>query len=148
MILEATCQSSVSWWVWKNCVTGRGRIRPLLIRTTPAWSPTKINREVLFNTDYCFRCWDFWILVPSEKLEKPQNRKVLFFYKNDSTIIRVTLPSLEPRSVSRRFVRMDVLSGRRFVRTALDVLSGRRFVRTTLDVLSGRTCLRRFVRTA
>ena len=49
-------------------------------------------------------------------------------------------------SVSRRFVRMDVLSGRRFVRTALDVLSGRRFVRTALDVLSGRTCLRRFVR--
>ena len=48
--------------------------------------------------------------------------------------------------VSRRFVRMDVLSGRRFVRTALDVLSGRRFVRTALDVLSGRTCLRRFVR--
>ena len=35
--------------------------------------------------------------------------------------------------VSRRFVRMDVLSGRCFVRTAL-------------DVLSGRTCLRRFVR--
>ena len=48
--------------------------------------------------------------------------------------------------VSRRFVRMDVLSGRRFVRTALDALSGRRFVRTALDVLSGRTCLRRFVR--
>ena len=57
--------------------------------------------------------------------------------------------------VSRHFVRMDVLSGTRFVRTALDicqdrpaldVLSGRRFVRTALDVLSGRTCLRRFVR--
>ena len=28
----------------------------------------------------------------------------------------------------------------------MDVLSGRRFVRTALDVLSGRTCLRRFVR--
>ena len=48
----------------------------------------------------------------------------------------------------------DVLSGRRFVRTALDVLSGRRFVRTGLDVLSGPICatffqadqLRRFVR--
>ena len=35
--------------------------------------------------------------------------------------------------VSRRFVRMDVLSGRRFVRTAL-------------DVLWGPTCLRRYVR--
>ena len=34
--------------------------------------------------------------------------------------------------VSRRFVRMDVLSGRRFVRTALDVLSGRHFVRVLL----------------
>ena len=42
--------------------------------------------------------------------------------------------------VCRRFVRMDILSGRRFVRTALDVLSGptclRRFVRTGLDILS------------
>ena len=35
--------------------------------------------------------------------------------------------------VSRRFVRMDVLSGRRFFRT-------------TLDVSLGRTCLRHFVR--
>ena len=35
----------------------------------------------------------------------------------------------------------DVLSGRRFVMTAV-----RRFARTALDVLSGRTCLRRFVR--
>ena len=39
--------------------------------------------------------------------------------------------------VSRRFVRMDVLSGRHFVRTSLHVLSGRHFVRTALDVLSG-----------
>ena len=40
----------------------------------------------------------------------------------------------------------DVLSVRRFVRTALDILSGWCFVRTALDVLSGPTCLRRFVR--
>ena len=39
--------------------------------------------------------------------------------------------------VSRHFVRMDVLSGRRFVRTTLDVLSGKHFVRTALNVLSG-----------
>ena len=48
--------------------------------------------------------------------------------------------------VNRHFVRMDVLSGRRFVRTALDVLSGRNLVRTALDVWSGLTCLRHFVR--
>ena len=46
--------------------------------------------------------------------------------------------------VSRRFVRMDVLSGRRFVRTALDGLSGGHFARTGLDVFSQGL----FVRTA
>ena len=51
---------------------------------------------------------------------------------------KIACPRREGQSVktflvSRRFVRMDVLLGRRFVRTAL-------------DVLSGRTCLRRFVR--
>ena len=38
--------------------------------------------------------------------------------------------------VGRRFVRMEVLSGRRFVRTGLDVFSGRHFVRTGLGMVS------------
>ena len=48
-------------------------------------------------------------------------------------VIQVQITLLGSKMVNRRFVRMDVLSGRHFVRTAL-------------DVLSGRTCLRRFVR--
>ena len=80
-----------------------------------------------------------------------QRASLLQRLSQDSSTWEMCLTSLFSRvtyknSVSRRFVRMDVLSGRRFVRTALDVLSGRRFVRTALDVLSGRTCLRRFVR--
>ena len=74
-------------------------------------------------------------------------RKIARDHKGSPVLLSVCHDERHDLSlVSRRFVRMDVLSGRRFVRTALDVLSGRRFVRTALDVLSGRTCLRRFVR--
>ena len=52
--------------------------------------------------------------------------------ENNQTLTWVPPISKRSTTVSRRFVRMDVLSGRGFVRTALDILSGRRFVRTDL----------------
>ena len=106
---------------------------PVVPRDSRTWS-SRYYRPSVFSICRdlgCSRNWKMlktaaWRRGPWQDLELERRFEITANFK----IGRIL-------KVSRRFVRMDVLSGRRFVRTALDVLSGRHFVRTGLDVLSG-----------
>ena len=88
--------------------------------------------------------WNSWVQTPNI-LPTFNNHFLNFLYSNFSFLTG------RPVMVSRRFCQEDVLSGRRFVRTAIDVLSIRHLVRiqqylgTTLATL-GHYLLNTFAR--